>query len=165
MNKTYYESDHLAHWKYIKKYRGANGDWVYIYDRDRLGVKQFVDTKITGNAYKQHGREATDEAIKQGNRSASYLRTATDLEVSNGLNGKWDKKTDNEAKKYRRNAAAASYKADQAKKMHDELLRDYGKKSLAGFTSKHIRRGEKFISKFLHKSANYFEVKSRNRPF
>lgn len=57
-------SDELYHWKYTRKYKNSKGNWVYIYPDDKHGVKNFVDTKITGKAYRQHHEEATKEAIR-----------------------------------------------------------------------------------------------------
>lgn len=55
--------DELYHWKYTKREK-VNGKWVYTYDNDKLGVKNFIDTKITGNAYWQ-------DAIEAGNKMAN----------------------------------------------------------------------------------------------
>lgn len=56
--------DELYHWKYTRKYKNSKGNWVYIYPNDKHGIKNFVDTKITGKAYRQHNEEATKEAIR-----------------------------------------------------------------------------------------------------
>ena len=55
--------DELYHWKYIKREK-VNGKWVYTYPNDKLGIKNFIDTKITGKAYKQHRDEAVAEKTK-----------------------------------------------------------------------------------------------------
>lgn len=55
--------DELYHWKYIKREK-KNGKWVYTYSNDKLGVKNFIDTKITGNAYWQDAGEAGTKMAK-----------------------------------------------------------------------------------------------------
>ena len=61
--------DELMHWKYIKREK-KNGKWVYYYDNDKLGIKNFIDTKITGKAYKQHAQEATEKKRNVDNEHA-----------------------------------------------------------------------------------------------
>ena len=45
----------LYHQKYIYRYKGKNGKWVYVYPgktKFSRSAKEFIDTKITGKAYK-----------------------------------------------------------------------------------------------------------------
>ena len=32
-------SDGIKHWKYVKKYKGRNGKWVYVYDKVKKGIQ------------------------------------------------------------------------------------------------------------------------------
>lgn len=34
MNKHNPKKDEIYHWKYMKKYKGPSGKWVYVYDND-----------------------------------------------------------------------------------------------------------------------------------
>lgn len=100
-------SDELYHWKYTRKYKNSKGDWVYVYPDDKHGVKNFVGTKITGQAYRQHNEEATREAI----------RAHADLS--------------NEHKDIREGAAAKA-RYDEATKQMNSTVTDFCTKSAVG---------------------------------
>ena len=52
-------SDGIKHWKYIRKYKGKNGKWRYVYFNK---AKKFIDTRVTGNAYKEEAEIAKAQA-------------------------------------------------------------------------------------------------------
>lgn len=72
--------DELMHWKYSKREK-KNGKWVYYYDNDKLGIKNFIDTKITGKAYKQHAQEATEKKRNVDNELASTTQYRMNAEA------------------------------------------------------------------------------------
>ena len=77
-NNDWRDYQSLKHWKYIKREK-VNGKWKYYYDNDKLGIKNFIDTKITGKAYKQHQIEAGNKIAENSTRIASVENHASNI--------------------------------------------------------------------------------------
>lgn len=164
--------DELRHWKYIKR-EWKNGKWVYIYPKDKLGIKNFIDTKITGKAYEQHLDEVTKKKIAVDN-SANSNRDAQTRAKMDLLDAKLDysdqlKKADAEkAAPDRKAITKAENKLNelqlkgkslenQSKSLKEEQLDvryDYYNKSLKGISEATIERGKKKVASILRKLAN-----------
>lgn len=175
--------DELQHWKYIKRER-KNGKWVYTYPNDKLGIKNFIDTKVTGKAYEQHLDEVTKKKIAVDN-SANSNRDAQTRAKLDLLDAKLDysdqlKKADAEKaagtkiQSTVKNAPdrEAITKAEnklnelqlkgkslenQSKSLKEEQLDvryDYYNKSLKGISEATIERGKKKVASILRKLAN-----------
>lgn len=164
--------DELRHWKYIKRER-KNGKWVYTYPNDKLGIKNFIDTKVTGKAYEQHLDEVTKKKIAVDN-SANSNRDAQTRAKLDLLNAKLDysdqlKKADAEKNAPDREAITKAENKlnelqlkgksleNQSKSLKEEQLDvryDYYNKSLKGISEATIERGKKKVASILRKLAN-----------
>ena len=70
MSKFYEPSirpDELYHWKYIRKYRGQNGDWIYEYDYSQNEPKD--DNEIQENLRMQDELNKTEQDIRRSVQS------------------------------------------------------------------------------------------------
>lgn len=111
----------LAHWKYISKKRGKDGDWIYTYSRKNLGVSDYLNYKKEQNAAK--------ESYKRGN-NVSFPSDMT-------------KEEKNIAEYVRKvNYADASKHEKQANKYHNEF-----KNSTLGQLSSKISKGKDWLEK------------------
>lgn len=164
--------DELQHWKYIKRER-KNGKWVYTYPNDKLGIKNFIDTKVTGKAYEQHLDEVTKKKIAVDN-SANSNRDAQTRAKLDLLNAKLDysdqlKKADAEKNAPDREAITKAENKlnelqlkgksleNQSKSLKEEQIDvryDYYNKSLKGISEATIERGKKKVASILRKLAN-----------
>lgn len=164
--------DELQHWKYIKRER-KNGKWVYTYPNDKLGIKNFIDTKVTGKAYEQHLDEVTKKKITVDN-SANSNRDAQTRAKLDLLNAKLDysdqlKKADAEKNAPDREAITKAENKlnelqlkgksleNQSKSLKEEQIDvryDYYNKSLKGISEATIERGKKKVASILRKLAN-----------
>lgn len=82
MNKTYYESDHLAHWKYIKKVR-KNGRWVYYYDKDdneltKLKTEERLRKRVESTAFKRYADRVYKQDLENANKNIKNLPEGPD---------------------------------------------------------------------------------------
>ena len=78
-------SDGIKHWKYIRKYKGKNGKWRYVYFNK---AKKFIDTRVTGNAYKEEAEKAQEKTQKHKNikhKKQEYTSTSTSKSTSTSL--------------------------------------------------------------------------------
>lgn len=139
-------SDELYHWKYTSKKR-VNGKWRYYYDNDKLGIKAFIDTKITGNAQKQHASEALVERenanIDLHNQTKEYAS---------------EKASQNHARKHDHSLGMMK---NENRRLYQKYLdkgneyisarNSYYKDSLAGIASMSVDKGLKYLSRLKRK--------------
>ena len=93
-----YHSDvsQLTHWKYTRRER-VNGKWKYYYDNDPIGIKRFIETKITNDAQKQHMDEEMEAWRK---RIAEAEKALTDFEKKMTFRVDWGGSTDPNKRTY-----------------------------------------------------------------
>lgn len=139
-------SDELYHWKYTRKYKNSKGNWVYIYPDDKLGIKRTIDTKITGNAYKQHRDEAFEKSNNAAIREFQNRQTAQSKHESAK---NWDDAK--EANKYEEEAKRNSYTANTFKRIQQEAQYDYEHKSLRGLAESSRKKAKNFVADTLEK--------------
>ena len=121
------DGDYLQHWKYIKRERKGN-KWVYTYPNDKLGVKRFIDTKITGKAYRQHQLEATSKKYEVDAKNSSTTQRRIHAEqTSKGYSG-----NDPEVIALKKEEAALSKQSEALKKEAAEAKANYKNKSVKG---------------------------------
>ena len=153
MSKLYYARDdkddlYLQHRKYIKRER-KNGKWVYTYPDDKLGVKNFVDTKVTGKAYKQHLSETTKQYISTSNELNSTTQNRLHAEATS----KGYSKDDPKVKSLTKKEETLSKKAKELKTEASQVQYDYYTKSVAGVTEAAVNKGKKAVASLLEKLA------------
>lgn len=151
-------SDDIKHWKYIRKYRGKNGKWRYVYSNK---VKKFINTRVTGNAYKQEAEKARAQAQAYQNtvnyqtqRLTDYNKGYSDKYMSYKLMGdqksiydlNMEGKHIKESQKEYMNAVA------EENKKYNRLMETYKKKSLSGIAQTAINNGKDFISRLFKKN-------------
>ena len=125
--------DELMHWKYIKREK-VNGKWVYTYDNDKLGIKNFIDTKITGKAYKQHAQEVTEEKRKIDNQSFDTKQSRINAEqTSKGYSG-----TDPKVIRLKEQEKSLSEKSKDLDTEKNEAMNNYENHSVVGNTKRTI---------------------------
>lgn len=138
--------DELYHWKYIKREK-KNGKWVYTYPNDKLGIKNFIDTKITGKAYEQHRREAVEEKRKVNNKmfdvDQDKIHAAqTSYERTKGPS--WD---DPKVIELEKEYEQLSKQSKAIKKEISEVEADYYNKSLKGKVEAKVNDVKASVSK------------------
>lgn len=123
----------LYHWKYVKREK-KNGKWVYTYDNDKLGVKNFIDTKVTGKAYKQHAQEALKNNINTNNQLASTAQRRIHAEQT----AKGYSQTDPKVIKLKQQESALSRKSAASEKEYRDAMNNYKNNSVVGRTASNI---------------------------
>lgn len=74
-------SNELYHWLYTRRWKDKNGNWRYEYDsKTKYGsaIKEFIDTKITGKAYKQSADEDIQKEKAALQKVTKYEHNALD---------------------------------------------------------------------------------------
>ena len=150
-------SDGIKHWKYIRKYKGKNGKWRYVYFNK---AKKFIDTRVTGNAYKEEAEKAKAQAQAYQNtvdyqtqRLADYNKGYADKYISYKSSGDQQSIYDlnregkdiKESQKEYMDAVAAE------NKKYNKLMETYKKKSLRGIAQTTINDGKDFVSRLFKK--------------
>ena len=137
----YNPNSDAMHWKYIRKYKSSKGKWVYVYPKDKLKIKNFIDTKITGNAYKQHASDAQKS-------SSDYSRIAYDrYSAAAGAHAKAKNWDDVErAKSYERQSESFYRIADKYKQEAAQAWQNYKYDSFVGRSETAISRGKEWIA-------------------
>lgn len=141
------KDDELYHWKYVRKEKLPNGKWKYYYKNDRLGIKEFIDTNITGNAYKQHRQELADKEGRIGNRLSSTRQDRIHAEQTSKGYSQHDPKV----RKLQAEEAALETAARNAKKEFLAMNRTYYDKSLRGVAKSTINSGRKAAAHAIEK--------------
>lgn len=138
--------DELMHWKYTRREK-KNGEWVYYYDNDKLGVKNFIDTKITGKAYKQHAKEASEEKRKVDNEKFSTTQSRIHAEQTS----KGYSQTDPKVVALKAQEAVLSKKSTELDKEYAKAEADHATKSLSGIVTSNVKNlksnGKAFIDR------------------
>lgn len=101
----YYESDHLAHWKYIRKYRTSDGKWRYVY-ADKPTHLKILTEQFKEAAWK--GKLETDSKQAQkklgSTQERNFIKTFKDGMKTANTNSRWltyqTAVADNTVKKY-----------------------------------------------------------------
>lgn len=125
--------DELMHWKYVKREK-KNGKWVYTYANDKFGIKNFIDTKITGNAYKQHAKEAAEEKRKVDNR----LFDTKQHRINTEQNSKGYSGSNPEVIKSKVKETVLSKKSEDLSKEYASAQNNYKNHSALGTTKRNI---------------------------
>ena len=148
---------HRSH-KYIKKYMGKSGKWIYVYEKvkDAIGIE--AKRKVLESAH-EIGKENYNIEKAKSNESAhkqKYQDAFADsyLEVNQEGVGKHynDKKIDSEYKKYvnaSKDVGRAQQRLQQAKKKNKENLEIYNK-SIYKLSNDLIEQGKKKIRSLLN---------------
>lgn len=152
------DENYLQHWKYIKRER-KNGKWVYTYPNDKLGVKNFISTKITGKAYKQHAQEATTKKIAVDNsaNSTRFSRTRAEIE-SKGPS--WD---DPKVIALKKKEEALSKQSKALKNESAEAKANYQNKSVKGAIESEVEAVVSNAKDFAKKAKDKLGVDERQK--
>lgn len=137
----YNPNSDAMHWKYIRKYKSAKGKWVYVYPNDKLKVKNFIDTKITGKAYKQHASEAQKKSSDYAGLAYNRYFTAAQ-EHAKAKN--WDNVE--RAKVYERQSELSNRMAEYYSNEAANAWANYKYDSFVGRSETAISRGKKWIA-------------------
>ncbi len=135
-------------YKYLKKYKGSSGKWVYVYpdgyyDKyDKRG--NIISRHITGSHYKNVAKNASENFNRA---SYSKKNTNTDIAYLNTLNSN--------------NRSVQRLKADQKKKQQTlsnvqkqassnrfSSMKNYREKSIAGKLSKIKHKVQLYVAKY-----------------
>ncbi len=168
-------NNELYHWLYTRRWRDKNGNWRYEYDsKSKHGnaVKEFIDTKITGKAYKQSAyedRQKENAALQKviryerhasGEASASRSNARTAQEIGRTNQTELTNYTVPQAIRYYNNFAAIQERsAKEIKKEADfnrmvansweinysRAMHKYKTQSLAGISKELINNGKNFV--------------------
>ena len=150
-------SDGIKHWKYIRKYKGKNGKWRYVYFNK---AKKFIDTRITGNAYKQEADKAKAQAQAYQNtvdyqtqRLADYNKGYSDKYISYKSSGDQQSIYDlnREGKDIKESQKEYMDAVASENKKYNKLMETYKKKSLSGIVQTTINDGKDFVSRLFKK--------------
>lgn len=127
--------------------RKKNGKWVYTYDNDKLGIKNFIDTKITGKAYKQHAQEVAEEKRKVDNEKFS----ATQSRIHAEQTSKGYSQTDPKVVELKKQESELTKKSKNLDKEYSEAAADHATKSLSGIVTSNVKNlksnGKAFIDR------------------
>ena len=143
-------SDGIKHWKYIRKYKGKNGKWRYVYFNK---AKKFIDTRVTGNAYKEEAEIAKAQAQAYQNTVDYQTKRLADNYIAYKSIG--DKQSI-----YELNREGKDIKKSQKKYMdavaeenekYNKLMETYKKKSLSGIVQTTINDGKDFVRRLFKK--------------
>ena len=150
-------SDGIKHWKYIRKYKGKNGKWRYVYFNK---AKKFIDTRVTGNAYKQEAEKAKAQAQAYQNsvdyqtqRLADYNKGYSDKYISYKSSGDQQSIYDlnREGKDIKKSQKEYMDAVAAENKKYNKLMETYKKKSLSGIVQTTINDGKDFVSRLFKK--------------
>ena len=137
----YNPNSDAMHWKYIRKYKSPKGKWVYVYPKDKLKIKNFIDTKITGNAYKQHASEAQEKSSDYAGIAYNQYFTAAQ-EHAKAKN--WDDVE--RAKVYERQSELSNRMAEYYSNEASKAWQNYKYDSFVGRSETAISRGKKWVA-------------------
>ena len=150
-------SDGIKHWKYIRKYKGKNGKWRYVYFNK---AKKFIDTRVTGNAYKEEAEKAKAQAQAYQNtvdyqtqRLADYNKGYSDKYISYKSSGDQQSIYDlnREGKDIKKSQKEYMDAVAAENKKYNKLMETYKKKSLSGIVQTTINDGKDFVSRLFKK--------------
>lgn len=139
-------NDELMHWRYIKREK-KNGKWVYTYPNDKLGIKQFIDTKITGKAYEQHAQEVAEEKRKVDIERFDTSQSRSHAEQTS----KGYSQTDPKVIELKTKESELSKKSTDLDKEYAKVKADYANKSLSGTIASNVNNlksnGKDFVDR------------------
>ena len=150
-------SDGIKHWKYIRKYKGKNGKWRYVYFNK---AKNFIDTRVTGNAYKEEAEIAKAQAQAYQNMVDDQTQRLADYNKEYADNYIAYKSIGDMQSVYKLNREGKDIKKSQKKymgwvaeenKKYNKLMETYKKKSLSGIAQTTINNGKDFVSRLFKK--------------
>ena len=150
-------SDGIKHWKYIRKYKGKNGKWRYVYFNK---AKKFIDTRVTGNAYKEEAEIAKAQAQAyqdtvdyQTQRLADYNKEYADNYIAYKSIGDMQSvyKLNREGKDIKESQKKYMDAVAEENKKYNKLMETYKKKSLSGIAQTIINDGKDFVSRLFKK--------------
>ena len=150
-------SDGIKHWKYIRKYKGKNGKWRYVYFNK---AKKFIDTRVTGNAYKEEAEIEKKKKKKnkkkvdyQTQRHADYNKEYADNYIAYKSIGDMQSvyNLNREGKDIKESQKKYMEAVAEENKKYNKLMETYKKKSLSGIAQTTINDGKDFVSRLFKK--------------
>lgn len=148
----YYESDYLAHWKYIRKYRTSGGDWRYVYaDKDTHWKidNEIIKTGAWRGKLQADKKEAQDMLVKQ--KVDPNSRDSQKEFFKKYREGQQQIEVDKRWLNYQ--TSVADYTMNKNSIKNQLNLKKY---RAIGITKHEIKAGKKFIEKV--KSVPYKEI-------